>query len=66
MNKTLKDAIREVEALPDADQEELAQALQRMALRKRIDAKLAQAEARGGATPHVQVVATQLKSRNGG
>ena len=65
MNKTLKDAIREVEALPDADQEELAQALQRMALRKRIDAKLAQAEARGGATPHEQVM-TQLKSRNGG
>ena len=39
MNKALKDAIREVEALPDADQEELAQALQRMALRKRLDAK---------------------------
>jgi hypothetical protein len=38
MNQTLKDAVREVEALP--------------AVRKRIDAKLAAAEARGGATPH--------------
>jgi hypothetical protein len=65
MNKTLKEAIREVEALPEADQEELGQALQRMALRKQIDAKLAKAEARGGATPHAEVVA-RLKSRNAG
>jgi hypothetical protein len=65
MNKTLKQAIREVEALPDADQEELAKALQKMALRKRIDAKLERAEARGGATPHEEVVA-RLRARNGG
>ena len=65
MNKALKDAIREVETLPEADQEELAQALQCMALRKQIDAKLAKAEARGGATPHEQVLA-RLKSRNAG
>jgi hypothetical protein len=64
MNKALKDAIREVEALPESDQEELAQALQKMALRKRIDAKLARAEARGGATPHDEVVA-RLRARNG-
>jgi hypothetical protein len=31
MNKVLKEAIREVEALPEADQEELAQALLTMA-----------------------------------
>jgi hypothetical protein len=65
MHKALEDAIREVETLPEADQEELAQALQRMALRKQIDAKLAKAEARGGSTPHEQVLA-RLKSRNAG
>jgi hypothetical protein len=65
MNHALKEAIREVETLPDADQEELAQALQKMALRKKIDAKLAAAEARGGATPHEDVVAA-FKRRNAG
>lgn len=65
MNHALREAIREVESLPDADQEELAQALQKMALRKKIDAKLAAAEARGGATPHEDVVAV-FKRRNAG
>jgi hypothetical protein len=65
MNKTLKDAIREVEALPEADQQELAEALRRMALRKHIDAKLAKAEARGGGTPQAEVLA-RLKARNAG
>jgi hypothetical protein len=64
MNQTLKDAIREVEALPDADQEELAQALMDMAVRKRIDARLAAAEARGGATPHAEFMA-ELRARHG-
>ncbi|MGE0502825.1 MAG: hypothetical protein AB7I79_16900 [Rhizobiaceae bacterium] len=57
MNQTLKDAIKEVESLPEDEQEELAQALLVMAARKRIDAKLAAAEARGGKTPHAEVVA---------
>jgi hypothetical protein len=48
MNQTLKKAIREAEALPEAEQEELGQALMKMAVRKKIDAMLAQAEARGG------------------
>lgn len=65
MNQTLKDAIREVEALPEAEQEELAQALLAMAARKRIDAKLAAAEARGGRTPHDEFMA-ELRSRYGG
>jgi len=65
MNQALKDALREVESLPDADQEELAKALQKMALRKKIDAKLAAAVARGGATPHEEVVAA-FKRRNAG
>ena len=52
MNQTLKHAIEEVEALPEAEQEELAQALLKMIVRKRIDAELAASEARGGATPH--------------
>ncbi len=48
MNQTLKNAIREVEALPEAEQEELGRALMDMALRKKIDAMLAEAEAEGG------------------
>lgn len=64
MNQTLKDAIREVEALPDAEQEEIAQALLAMAARKRIDAKLAAAEARGGRIPHEEVKA-RLRARYG-
>lgn len=62
MNQTLKDAIKEVEALPEDEQEELAQALLVMAARKRIDAKLARAEARGGRIPHEEVVA-QLRAK---
>jgi hypothetical protein len=63
MNKALKDALRELESLSDSDQEELAKELQRMALRKKIDAELAKAEARGGKTPHEEVVAA-FKRRN--
>lgn len=65
MNQTLKDAIKEVEALPEAEQEELAQALLAMAARKRIDAVLAQSEAEGGEIPHEEVVA-RLRARYGG
>lgn len=65
MNQTLKDAIREVEALPEAEQEELAQALLAMAARKRIDAKLAVAEAEGGEIPHEEVVA-RMRARYDG
>ena len=65
MNQTLKDAIKEVEALPEEEQEEIAQALLAMAARKRIEAKLAAAEARGGATPHEEFMA-ELRSRYGG
>jgi hypothetical protein len=65
MNQTLKQAIREVEALPEAEQEELAQALLTMAARKRIDAKLAEAEARGGSTPHAEVMAKLMKKYGG-
>jgi hypothetical protein len=64
MNQTLKNAIRAAEALPEADQEELGRALMDMALRKKIDAELAAAEARGGAIPHEEVVAT-LRARYG-
>jgi hypothetical protein len=65
MNQTLKDAIRAVEALPEAEQEELGQALLDMAWRKKIDAKLAAAKARGGATPHEEFMA-ELRARYGG
>lgn len=65
MNQTLKDAIKEVEALPEEEQEELAQALLTMALRKKIDAKLAASEARGGATPH-DIVVARMRAKYGG
>lgn len=65
MNQTLKDALREIEALPEAEQEELARELLRMAARKKIDAKLTAAVARGGATPHEDFMA-ELLARYGG
>jgi hypothetical protein len=65
MNQTLKNAIREVEALPEAEQEELGRALLNMALRKKIDAKLAASEARGGSTPHDEFMA-ELRAKYGG
>lgn len=57
MNQTLSEAIREVELLPEAEQQELAEALLGLALRKRIDAAVAEAEERGGKTPHEDVLA---------
>jgi hypothetical protein len=65
MNQTLKDAIREVEQLPDAEQQELAEALLVMTARKRIDVKLAAAEARGGEIPQSDVFA-KLKAKHFG
>jgi hypothetical protein len=65
MNQTLKEAIQAVEALPESEQEELAQKLLDMAARKRIDAKLAAAEARGGKTPHKEFMA-ELRARYDG
>lgn len=65
MNKALKDAIREVEALPEADQEELAQALLTMAARKRIDAELAASEAEGGEVPHEVVFRDLMQKARG-
>lgn len=61
MNQTLIEAIKEVEALPDAEQEELGRELLRLAARKRIDAVLAASEARGGATPHEEFMDELLK-----
>jgi hypothetical protein len=65
MNQTLKRALQVLQSLPQADQEKLAQAFLNMALRKTIDAELAAAEARGGETPHAEVMA-ELRSRYGG
>jgi hypothetical protein len=55
MNQMLKEALKEVETLPEEEQEELAQALLRMAVRKKIDAELAASEAEGGEIPHEEV-----------
>lgn len=65
MNQTLKNAIREAEALPESEQEEIGRALMAMALRKRIDAELAAAEAEGGEFPHEAVFA-ELRRKYGG
>lgn len=62
MNQSLKDALREISALPDDDQEEIAQAILVMAARKRIDSRLAASEARGGNTEH-HAFMTELRSR---
>lgn len=55
MNQTLIEAIKEIEALPDAEQEELGREMMRLAARKRIDAMLAASEAEGGETSHEEV-----------
>lgn len=65
MNQTLRDAIREAEALPDEEQEELGRALMKLAERKKIDAKLAAAEARGGSIAHKEVMA-RLRAKYAG
>lgn len=65
MNQTLKDAIKEIETLPEEEQEELAQALLVMTARKRIEAELAAADAEGGEIPHEEVVA-RLRTRYAG
>jgi hypothetical protein len=65
MNQTLKNAIREAEALPEAEQEELGRALMDMAMRKKIDARLEAAVSRGGSTPHDEFFA-ELRARYGG
>lgn len=65
MNQMLQDAIRETEALPEAEQEELGRALMRMALRKKIDAELAASEAEGGEIPHDEVIAEFLHRYGG-
>jgi hypothetical protein len=64
MNQTLKKAIREVEALPEDEQEELGRALLDMALRKKIDALLAEAESEGGEIPADEVF-RDLRQRYG-
>jgi hypothetical protein len=65
MNKALKDAIREVEALPEAEQEELARAILTMAARKRIDVELAASEAEGGELPQDKVFDELLRNARG-
>lgn len=64
MNQTLKHAIEEVEALPEKEQEELGKALLKMAVRKKIEAMLAEAEAEGGEIPHEEYMA-ELEARYG-
>jgi hypothetical protein len=64
MNQTLKEAIRAVEALPEADQEELANALLTLVERRRVMSRLTAAEKRGGATSAEDFLA-ELTARYG-
>ncbi len=65
MNQTLKNAIREIEALPESEQEELAQAMLDLAIRKKIDAELAAAEAEGGEMPQDEVFRQLTRTARG-
>ena len=65
MNQTLKKAISDVSALPEADQDEIALEMIDLAARKRIDAMLLASEQRGGETPH-DVVMAELRRRYAG
>ncbi|MCO5160377.1 MAG: hypothetical protein M9939_04535 [Mesorhizobium sp.] len=64
MNHSLRNGIREVEALPEKDQEEIALALHHMAVRKRIDARLDAALRRGGEMP-AEVFYAELQEKYG-
>jgi hypothetical protein len=57
MNQLLKQAIAEVELLPEHEQDELARRLLDLAWRKRVDAELAASEAEGGEIPHEEFMA---------
>ncbi len=61
MNAILKQTLDALEQLPEAQQQELAARFQSMVARARIDAMLAEGEARGGETPHDQFFA-ELKA----
>ena len=62
MNTILKHTIDALEQLPEAQQQELAGRFQTMVARAKIDAMLAEGEARGGETPHDQFFA-ELKAQ---
>ena len=73
MNQTLEKAVSLARTLPDADQEDLGKELIRLAEEKRIDARLAEAEASGDPTSHDEFwagvdarIAEHKKSNNAG
>lgn len=57
MNAIVQKALAELHSLPEKDQEELGKAILELAARKKADAKLAEAEARGGRTSHKDFIA---------
>jgi hypothetical protein len=65
MNERLKQAVAEIKLLPDEDQDAIALELRKIAARRRIGAKLAASEARGGAIPHEEAM-DQLVRKYGG
>ena len=64
MNERLKQALAEIELLPEEDQDAIALELRKIAARRRIDAKLAASEARGGSIPQEEIFA-ELKLKYG-
>ena len=61
----LQDAIEELRQLPEDLQTEIVTRLEDMVARAKIDAKLAESEKRGGATPSDTFFA-ELRAENGG
>ena len=65
MSTDLKHAVEELKQLPEEQQTTIIERLQDMVSRAKIDARLAQGEARGGETP-ADVFFAELKKQYGG
>ena len=65
MSTDLKHAVEELKQLPEEQQTTIIERLQDMVSRAKIDASLAQAEARGGETP-ADVFFAELRKQYGG
>ena len=65
MNERLKQAVAEIELLPEEDQDAIALELRKIAARRRIDARLAASEARGGEIPHEEAMDRLMRKYGG-
>ena len=65
MSTDLKHTVEELKQLPEEQQATIVERLQDMVSRAKINARLAQSEARGGETP-ADTFFAELKKRHGG